>query len=268
MRTVIATVGLLALATSTAHAGPKKAPDLSSHECGFSTPYSVQVGDEGVLLYRHDGAPKEILFHDGTLSIDRKPQPVGEADAQRLRRMEEETRALMPQVAGIARESVGITFDALTTVTRMMTGSERKARKLERHRARALDDIDGSLGKGRWDQQAFDGKFEADIAEAAEEVAHSISRSALWAVFTGRADSLDRRADRMDQEMDRLVDARSEELQRHALALCARVTTLRQLQDALEYRYQGTPLVMLKASEPAATSAEATAKADVAGEAN
>ncbi|WP_426700074.1 DUF2884 family protein [Rhodanobacter sp. Col0626] len=266
MRTVIAIAGLFPFAVGAVHADAKKTPDLSSQECGFSTPYNVQVDNDGVLLYRRDGLPMEIFFHDGKLSIDHKMQSVDAADEMRLRKMEEETRALIPQVAGIARDSVDITFDALTAVTRAMTASERKAGKVERHREHMLNDIDDSLGKGRWDQHGFGEKFETDIAQAAEEAAHSISRSALWAVFTGRAGRLDKRADGVDQEVDRLVEARSAELQHRALALCTRVTTLRQLQDALEYRYENAPLVMLQASSttPRATPTQATAKKDIA----
>jgi len=263
----IATIAcVLVFAAGAAHAGPSKAPELSSQECGLSTPYNVQVDGGGVWLYRHDGSPKEIFFHDGTLSVDHKVQSIGDADAQRLRLMEDDARTLMPEVAGIARESIGITFDALAGVMRTMTESERKARKVERYRDRALDHIDDSLGKGRWDQDVFGEAFEANVEQVVEEVTGSITRSALWAAFTGRADSMEERADRTDQEVDRLVEARSVALEGQARALCSRVAVLRKLQDALEYRYEGAPLVML---EPSATSvparpATATAKVDAA----
>jgi hypothetical protein len=261
-----ATACLFAFAAGAAHAGPSKTPELSSQECGLSTPYNVQVDGGGVWLYRHDGSPKEIFFHDGTLSVDHMVQAIGDADAQRLRSMEDDARALMPEVAGIARESIGITFDALAGVMRTMTESERKARKVERYRDRALDHIDDSLGKGRWDQDVFGEAFEVNVEQVVEEVTGSITRSALWAAFTGRADSMEERADRTDHEVDRLVEARSVALEGQARALCSRVAVLRKLQDALEYRYEGAPLVML---EPSATpaldaSVNATAKLDIA----
>ena len=101
-------------------------PQLSSRQCGLTTSYNVLVDGGGVWLYRSQGAPKEIFFHDGELSIDRKLQPVSAADAQRLRQLEAESRVLMPQVADLARETVEITFDSLEGVVVALTGSQRK----------------------------------------------------------------------------------------------------------------------------------------------
>jgi hypothetical protein len=264
MRHALLAIALLStLAAGAAGAeDTEKAPELSSRQCGLSTPYNVQVDGGGVWLYRHDGAPKEIFFHDGTLSVDHQVQVVSDADAQRLRRMEDDARALMPEVAGIARESIGITFDALAGVVRVMTGSERKGRKVERHRDHALEHIDDSLGKGRWDQDVFGEKFEANVEQVVGDIAGGIARSALWAAFTGRADRIEERADRIDAEMDRMVEARSAKLERQAESLCVQVAALREQQDALEYRYRGAPLVML---EPDAAPAS-VASTHVAGD--
>lgn len=218
---------------------------LSSRECGLSTPYNVQVDGGGVWLYRQEGTPQEIFFHDGTLSVDQRVQQVSPADAQRLRRMEDGARALMPQVAGLTRESVALTFDALAGVTRGMTGSARKARKVERSRDQALAQIDGSLGNGRWDQDVFGEAFEANVESVIADLTGSLVRSALWAAVTGRADEMDARADRVHAQIDRQVDARSAALEARADAMCTQVVALRALQDALDYRYRGKPLVML-----------------------
>jgi hypothetical protein len=260
MRHAILIAVLCAFAAGAAHADTAKAPELSVRSCGLATPYDVRIDGAGVWLHRDGGSPGEIFIHDGALSVDRKPQPVDEADALRLRQMEQEARALMPEVAGIARDSVGLTFDALAGVIRDMTGSERKARRIESYRDRALDDIAGSLGEGRWNQREFAETFEADVTQAAEEAAHGLVRSALWAVLTGRAHRLDERAERVDREMDKLVEARSAMLQHRAQALCTRVDRLRQLQDALDYRHAGAPLAMIEPSPaPAPTPANATA---------
>src|SRR5690606_36190255 len=88
---LLATACLFALSVAAARAddGAVQSPQLSSHQCGLSTPYNVQVDGGGVWLYRHDGVPKEIFFHDGTLSVDRQVQAVSDADARRLRMMED-----------------------------------------------------------------------------------------------------------------------------------------------------------------------------------
>lgn len=252
--------GLCAFAAGAVRADAAKAPDLSARSCGVATPYDVRIDDAGVWLRRDGGSPGEIFIHDGALSVDRKPQAVDEADALRLRQMEQEARALMPEASEIARSSVELTFDALARVIRTMTGSERKARRIESYRDRALDDIKGSLGEGRWEQRAFAGTFETDVTQAAEEAAHGLARSALWAVFTGRAHRLDQRSEQVEREVDKLVEARGAVLQRQAQTLCTRVARLRELQDALDYRYAGAPLVMIEPSPtPAGTPPDATA---------
>lgn len=246
-------------AAGDASAAPDDRPAgrLSSRECGLSTPYNVQVDGGGIWLYRSEGAPREIFFHDGVLSVDQQVQAVSPADARRLRRMEDGARALMPQVAGIARDSVAIVYDALADMTRVMTASERRARKVERRRERALAHVDGSLGNGRWDQDVFDRKFQAEVGDVVEDVTRSLVRSALWAALTGRADRMEARADRVDREVDRKIDARGAALEARAHALCPQVASLRALQDALDYRYRGKPLVMLQATASPAVAAGA-----------
>lgn len=261
--------GVLWLAAATATAATtdgdasassdRPAGDLSSRQCGLSTPYNVQVDGGGVWLYqRHETSdrarstavagrpmPREIFFHDGVLSIDQQVQPVSGADAERLRRMEDGARALMPQVAALTRDSVALTFDVLADVTRVMTDSPRKGRRVERARDQALEQIDGSLGNGRWDQDVFGDAFEANVEQVFAQAMKSIVRSALWAVLTGREDALDARADRVDAQVDRKVEARTAALEARADGMCAKVLALRELQDALEYRYRGAPLPML-----------------------
>src|SRR5690606_31183302 len=145
--------------------------------------------------------PKEIFFHDGTLSVDRQVQAVSEADARRLRMMEDEARALMPQVADVAGGSIDITFDALAGVRRARRGGERRARKDARQRTQALAQIEGSLGTGRWGQDAVGGEPERNVERVVEDMPGTGTRSVLWAVFPGRAGKLGARADKLDAEM-------------------------------------------------------------------
>lgn len=244
-------VTALATAFSIAAALPLHAADadgaqLSSDRCAVSTPYNVLVDTGGVWLYRDNGVPKEIFFHDGRLSVDRQVQAVGDADAARLRKLESGARALMPQVTGVARESTGIAFDALAGVVEVMTGSARKGRQVDRFRADTLAYIDRTLGTGRWDQDVFGDGFESRIEAAAERMTGSLGRSVMWQVVTGRAGRMDARAERMDAELDRRIEARSAALDTQVDALCARVHALQALQAALEYRHDGQPLVMLE----------------------
>ncbi|MEQ4576816.1 MAG: DUF2884 family protein [Gammaproteobacteria bacterium] len=220
-------------------------PQLSSRQCGFSTSYDVLADTGGIWLHRKQGEPQEIFFHDGRLSVDQQVRQVSEADAQRLRQLEAGARALMPAVADIARETVDIVFDAFAGVVEAMTGSKRKARALDDYRERALAQIDGSLGKGRWDQEVFDERFEANIEQAADAMAGSVVRSALFAVFTGGADRLERRSEAMEKALDQRMEARSRSLEARARTLCGQVEALHALQQSLEFRLDGQPLHLL-----------------------
>lgn len=225
-------------------------PQLSSQQCGLTTAYNVLVDGGGVWLYRAEGTPKEIFFHDGELSIDRTLQTVSAADAQRLRQLEAESRVLMPQVAGLARETVDIRFDSLEGVVEALTGSRRKARKLRSFRDDTLAHVDATLGTGRRDQDFFGEEFEARIEAAAESMASGIGRSMLWAVFTpGGADRLEKRAEKMEAELERRLEARIDVVEAKAEVMCTQAARMQAIEDTLEFRYQGAPLNLLDAGE-------------------
>ncbi|KRG40436.1 hypothetical protein ARC20_01455 [Stenotrophomonas panacihumi] len=220
-------------------------PRLSSQQCQFTTNYDLRIADDGVWLERETGAPREVHIHDGAIAIDQRTQDISADDARRLRRMEAMTRDLVPAVANIAREAVDIAFDALGGVVQIMTDSKAKARDVERVRKQAMAQIDASLGKGRWDQKQFDETFEANVERAAEDMAGTLTRSVLWAAFTGRASEIERRADAMEKDLDARMEVRSRKLEAQAQSLCDQVTALHDVQQQLDLRYQGQPLQLL-----------------------
>lgn len=224
-----------AVCATTAVAGPQ----LSSQQCGFSTPYDVRVDRDGVLLRQADGEPSSVLIHDGALQVNGATQRLTAADAQRLRQIEQGALAAMPEVAGIAREAVGITFDAFSGVVEAITGSRSKARKMDRHRDAALAHLDRTLGKGLWQQELFDERFEAEVSAAAEEMAGTLTRGVMWAMFTGGTDAIDRRTAAMEKDMDRRMEARGKALEARADALCDRIAALDALEEQLDYRLPG-----------------------------
>lgn len=259
MRT-LAALALASLISVPAFADPgddAPRPQLSSRQCGLTTDYNVLVDGGGVWLYRSEGAPKEIFFHDGKLSIDRQVQATSEADAQRLRLLEAESRVLMPQVAGLARETVDITFDSLEGVVEALTGSRRKARKLRGFRDDTLAHVDATLGTGRWDQDVFGEEFEARIEAAAESMASGIGRSMLWSVFLpGGVERLERRTEKMEAELEQRLEARIGAVEARADAMCAQVARMQAIGDALEFRYRGAPLHLLQADAPSRVARE------------
>ena len=237
-----------------AQAGTVKAPELSADQCGVSTDYNVLVDGGGIWLRRDTLPMREIVFHDGQLSIDNRMQTVSAADAQRLRDLENGVRQLMPAVTGIAKESVGISFDTLDAVYEALTGdaNSRKVRKLRKEAERF---VDTTIGRGRWEQDLFDEGFEARVEAAAENLSGSIARSVLWAVFTGGEKRLERRTDKLDAELEQRLQGRTIALEQHARSLCAQVQALDLLQQALEFRLDGQPLQMMQVSGDSAKMA-------------
>ncbi|MCC8617781.1 DUF2884 family protein [Xanthomonas vesicatoria] len=241
---------LLLLATCAAQA-ETAGPQLSSRQCQVSTSYDVLADSGGIWLRRKQGAPREIFFHGGELNVDRQAQPVSAADAQRLRELEQRTRALMPAVTSIAHSVVDITFDALGGVVHVLSGSARQQRKVQQLRTGALAQVDSSLGRGRWEQQLFDERFEASVEDAAEDLAGSLTRSVMWTVMTGRAGQLERRSAQLDAQLEQTMQQRSHVLEAQAQAVCVQAQSLYAIQQALEYRFQGEQLQMLELNAPA-----------------
>lgn len=239
-------LGCFGLATAGAASAETQGDRLSSRQCGYQTPFDVQIGDDGVWLRRTDGAPKVVHFHDGAINIDARDQPVTAADAARLRRIEAISRDLVPAVAGIARDAVDIAFDALAGVVEIMTGSSRKARQVEDYRHQAQARIDASLGRGRWDQATFEREFSEGVEQAAEDMAASLSRSVVFALFTGGADRIEQRSDRLEKELDARMEARSKSLEARAQALCTQVKEIDRIQRQMDLRYRGEPLRLLE----------------------
>lgn len=212
--------------------------------CRVDSPYTLRVDAGGLRLDDAGQAPHRVEIHDGTLRLDGAPQPVSAADAARLRGIEAGTRALLPDVAAIARETINISFDAVGGVGEAMTGSRRQARQIEALRARALDHVARTLDRGVWEPDAFGERFEAEVEAAAEAMAASLSPGRmLWMAFTGGIGRMERRLEKMEADLERGIAAREATLEAHTRALCARLEGLHGLQRSLEFRLDdGRPL--------------------------
>ncbi|WMJ71285.1 DUF2884 family protein [Stenotrophomonas sp. 24(2023)] len=240
-------LGLL-LATAIAPARAAEAPTLRSDACGIRTDYDVLVDSGGIWLRHGPQAPHEVAFHDGVLSLDGTIVPVSDADAVRLRQLEAGGRQLMPAATALAHEVSGMTFEVFNGVYEMLTGTA-NSRKIRKLRRQADAWIDGSLGRGYWEQDTFGEGFDQHVEAMAESLAGSMARSVMWQVVTGRAGAIEKRAERKDKELDQRLEALGPQLEARARALCPLVQALADTQDALEVRYQGQPLQLLQRTD-------------------
>lgn len=224
---------------------------VDSNQCGYSSAYDVQAKSDGIDFSRSDkGHPADVFMHDGQLQVNGKAVAVSPADAARLRAYESNMRELLPQMAGIANDAIGMAFDALSTVAATLGGSqhhrEELVDRLNHQRRLALRALDAHVNAQRWDQQGFGAAIEQPVTEAANDMAHSLTRSVLWAVLTGHASDVEARADAIDQSIDKAMNERSDQLEARAKAVCPRLKSLETLQQQFSFRLaDGSPLELL-----------------------
>ncbi|MEP7184886.1 MAG: DUF2884 family protein [Rhodanobacter sp.] len=248
----------LALALPATGAGAVAAP-IRSHgmdvhtSCSVNSDYDVSVYNSGIHFSRDAGNPHDVLMHDGHLQIDGHPQSVSPADAARLRQYESHVRTLMPEVAAIARDGVGLGFDALTTVAATFADSsedrQRITRELASQRRRVLGRIEQGIGSGQWRQRDMDQVMENDMGDAVSTLVSTVASRAAKAALSGdqsQVASLEARAQSLDQSIEQAVEVPAERLGKRADALCPRLVELDQLQHQLEFRRpDGSPLSLM-----------------------
>ncbi|WP_266170596.1 DUF2884 family protein [Dyella subtropica] len=211
--------------------------------CGYDTPYNLQVDDSGIRFDRESGMPGKVFMHDGFVRVDGRDLAVSADDAVRLRQYETSVRALLPEVAGVARDGVDIGFTAMRAV--MMTFAENESERrqmvgrLDERRAQALAQIDGSLGHGVWKHDAISDVVADSIQDSVSELVSKVTAGAVKAALSGdqsKVAALQARADTLDKTIDKEVNARADKLEVRARALCPRLQALEQLQQQFQFR--------------------------------
>lgn len=267
MRQLVLALALLGIAIATATApAHARAHNVELHtSCSVSSDYDLVVRGDGLQFTRHDGSPQRVFMHDGQLRVDGQPLAVSPQDAARLRQYEANVRALLPQVAAIARDGVGIGFDALTTVAATFTDSpdERAQviRQLGEQRQRILGKIDQGIGQGHWQQHDFDQMMNEDMGDAISTLVSTVAARAVKAALSGdqsQVAALEARAQSLESSIEKAVEIPAERLGKRADALCPRLVELDQLQRQLDLRLpDGKPLSLMSASREGDAVAEA-----------
>src|ERR1700754_1141685 len=250
---IIAGTAALAFAVA-ATAGQATELNFNTDTCkqDYSTPYDVDVTTAGLSFHRTDGKPAEVFLHDGGLRVDGKAVAVSRADADALRRYEAGVRALMPQIATIAREGVELGFSAMTTVTLSFAEGDQRGRmleKLKRKQAEALREIDEGVGAGHWSADRMTETVAGSVADSVGELVGSVASSAVTAALSGdstKVAALQARAESLDKTLDHEMDKRSKGLEARADAICPQLNDLADLQQGWKLRLaDGKPLELM-----------------------
>jgi hypothetical protein len=254
---IIAGTAALAFALA-ATAGQATGFNVNTDTCkqDYSTPYDVDVTAAGLSFHRTDGKPAEVFLHDGELRVDGKAVAVSRADADALRRYEAGVRALMPQIATIAREGVELGFSAMTTVTLSFAEGDQRGsmlEKLKRKQAEALREIDEGVGAGHWSANRMTETVAGSVSDSVGELVGSVTSSAVTAALSGDASkvaALQAWADSLDKAMDREMSKRSKALEMKANAICPQLNDLAGLQKGWGVRLDNGKSLELMTIKP------------------
>ena len=241
MRTVIL-AGALLLACGTATAGDRHV----NVDCEVHSDYDFALTNKSVVLTRKSGEPKTVLMRQGRLFVDDKWVDVTPADRDRLVAYEREARATMPLAQQIGRDAADIAFTALGEVARGFSRDPEKTdAKLKQARAELDRSLARSIGPTHFNSDALGEGIGKAVGDVMPMMIGDIVGGALRAAFSGDTRSFERMDD-MDARIDAIVEPRAKTLERNAELLCKRMRGLDDIDNALEYRFDGKPLDLLR----------------------
>lgn len=214
--------------------------------CNVHSDYSISTYKQAFVFKKQDGTPVEMGLGGGRLFIDGREATLSEADHRRLRQMEAEMHALVPEVRRVAGEAVEIAFAALTEVARgLATDPDATVASLEQARLRLRAEI-ANQPLTPFADKAVEDIVEPIVTEFVPQIVGGAVSSALKSVFSGRAASdFEARMKRMEHELDERVESRAKALEPLALAMCRRLHRIDALDDAIDYRLPGGQALQL-----------------------
>jgi len=229
---------LLALALLFASAPAAAHTNVNGHQCDIGSDWAVRMHRRAFVFSRDEHQPAEIGIGGGRLFVDGKEQKLSEADHARLRQFEREMTDALPVLHDIVVEAVDIAFAALTEVARGLASDPRQAvAELQSSQAKVRAQLE-NRPLTAFDGDAIGKTIEPVITEFVPTIVGGAVSSALGAAFGGekKANEFEQRMARMEQEIDRNVEARAKRLEPKADELCGRLKSIDSIDDSLEYR--------------------------------
>lgn len=239
MRIAILAAGLL-LAS-----GAATASDVNV-DCDVHSDYDFALTSKSLILTRKSGSPHTVLMRQGRLFVDDAWVTISAADGKRVAEYEREARATMPLAQQIGRDAAEIAFTALGEVAKgFSTHPEQTDADLRKARAQLDRELANSISASHFNSDALGEGIGKAVGDVMPTLVGDIVGGAMRAAFSGDTERLES-MNGIDGKIDAIVEPRAKALERNADRLCQRMRTLDGLDNALEYRFDGKPLDLLR----------------------
>jgi hypothetical protein len=241
---------MLACAASGAAAAHGTGNGERNFSCHVRSQYAVRPARRA-FVFRQDDGSREIGIGGGRLFIDGRELTISDADHARLRQMEGEMHALVPELQQVATEAVDIAFTALTEVARELSADPgQTVANLEASHRRVMARM-RNTPMVLFDEDAMADIVQPILRDYLPEIIGGAVRTARNAALThGQERDLQARMDRMEHELDTRVEARAKALEPLAERMCLRLRRIDALDDSLEVRTaDGRALDLLQADD-------------------
>lgn len=225
--------------------GSKDGSKISTKSCDVESDYSLSTYRNAFVFTREDGkGAQRLSLGGGKLFVDGKEATLNAADQARMGQFEGELRQLLPEVQHVTIEAIDIAFTALTEVARGLSNDPDEAvSKLEKSHARARKEIESrpAFVFSKHGDDALAAIIDPIVSEYVPEITGSAVSLAMKMVFASDAKraEMEKRLDRMGDEIDAKVNARAEKLEPLAEAMCQRMKRMDTIDNSLDYRLPG-----------------------------
>ncbi len=214
-------------------------------QCRFDSDYAVEFDDDRLSFRRkatEDAAASRIEFIAGGILIDGRPLALSDADARRAREFARRAQAMLPQVRRIAADSVDIAFVALGKVLEHFSNRARQAEvraELDALHREAVEAIASARSSDALQSAGFEQRIESAVKRIVPVLAGEFAAQAISAAMSGDeqlATDIERRAERLEQDIEASVEGAAKALEARAAALCPQFEALDAIDDAFEWR--------------------------------